>query len=227
MKKKILESLVAVLFFLIIFSCSANVESLTVRANVKSETGKDVYFKVFLENMAGQSVNGAFVAATSSSGILELLEFENENQCYSGSLNGSENDIYTITIKSNLVKEPYILEVPHTRLTSKPVISIFSDSQGNNVLKGNSLKNGKEIQLAWTDLGENITYQVIVKDALNTKWSSSVKNCNVIIPSMALKSGSYYLVVNAQKSYGDIFYDEEDFYSVSNISSSTISFCVE
>ena len=112
MKKKILESLVAVLFFLIIFSCSANVESLSVRANVKSETGKDVYFKVFLENMAGQSVNGAFVAATSSSEILELLE--NENQCYSGSLNGSENDIYTITIKSNLVKEPYILEVPHT-----------------------------------------------------------------------------------------------------------------
>ncbi len=226
-KKTIFKSFLILLMTPFIFACSDNFDGLSVRVKVKSEFGKDVDFKVFLENSSGQNVNGAQVYASSSSGIVEILEFENENQFYFGSINGCEDDFYTIKVKSNLLKSPYVLKVPHTRLTTKPVLTTFADSLGNNVLKGNSLKKENEIQLAWTDIGENITYQVLVKNTLITKWSASVKNCNVIIPSNTLEDGAYYLVINAQKSYGDIFYDTEDFYSVSNISSATVSFCLE
>lgn len=221
------------IFFLVMFlflACSNmtdNMGKLSVRVNIMSEYSKDVSFKVYLENNSGQAVNAAVVLVTNKNGITEILDFDNTMQCYTGTMNGIEEDVYEITVNSNLLDKPYIVSVPHTRLINKPVFSSISDSQGNNVLRGEALNKDKKIQISWIPLKEGVTYQVIVKNALNIKWMDSVSSSTVVIPENVLAKGSYYIFINAQESFGDIFYSTNNYYSVSNISSSTVSFSVE
>ena len=76
------------------------------------------------------------------------MEFDNNIQCYKGSMNGIDNDNYEIKVKSNIIGDTYKIIVPHFRLDSKPVVTNFSDSEGNNVLSGKSLINTNEIQIS-------------------------------------------------------------------------------
>lgn len=74
---------------------------------------------------------------------------------------------------------------------------------------------------------DNVTYQVIVRNAVNTKWTASVGNTSVIIPENVLEEGNYYMTINAQSIYGDVLFQNSSYCSVSNISSSSVSFYVE
>ena len=221
-------------FFMIILillnSCSfQNGETnLFVRVKVSSEYNKDIDFKVYLENEAGQAVNCAVVTVVSDSGISSILEFNNTFQCYCGSVNGIDKDEYKIIVKSNLMKGYYTMKIPHLRLSEKPYVLIFNDSEGNSVLSGKPVNKNKQVQIAWNEIDdEDVVYQVIVKDSMNVKWQASVKSNNVIIPAGTFESGTYYLSIKAQKAYGDILFATENYYSVSNCSGSSISFCVE
>lgn len=227
MKKKVLLFLI----FLSFCSCNTEIENKkknSIRINVMSEPLKEVTFKVFFENYLGQAVNSGLVIVESQSGIAEILSFNNDQQCYIGTLDGGDEDIYQVIVKSTVLDYPYIISVPHVRLQTKPILTCFSDSEGNNVLKGEILKKDNKIQISWTPPSkEELIYQVIIKNALNVKWASSVSSSTIIVPESVLEKGNYYLIISAQKSYGDIFYDLYPYYSVSNISSSTVSFCVE
>ena len=165
--------------------------------------------------------------AESQTGIVSILDFDNSIQAYSGTIAGLQQDKYSIIVKSNLLQDSYTLEVPHTRINTKPVLISFTDASGNDVLKGNSLTGSKKIQLIWNGSGDNVNYQVIIKDTVSTKWTASTDNCNITIPENALSNGTYYLMINAQKSYGDLYYETKPYFSVSNISSSSVSFCIE
>lgn len=214
----------------LLISCSNNnlpKDSFSIRVLIKSEPTKDVSIKVILENESGQVINGALVMAESQTGIVSILDFDNSIQAYSGTIAGLQQDKYSIIVKSNLLQDSYTLEVPHTRINTKPVLISFTDASGNDVLKGNSLTGSKKIQLIWNGSGDNVNYQVIIKDTVSTKWTASTDNCNITIPENALSNGTYYLMINAQKSYGDLYYETKPYFSVSNISSSSVSFCIE
>jgi len=224
------KEIVLIIFILLITSCKTSIDNsgnVKIRINAKSEYSKDIDFQVFIENEYGNSVNGALVLAQSESGITELFSFDNSSQSYTGSINGIEDDYYNIIVKSNSLLNFYSKKIPHTRLNKKTAVTFFSDSDGNSVLSGNLLKKNLPIQIAWNSLGQNVNYQVLVKNALNTKWTASINNCNIIIPANTLDAGNYYLYINAQKSYGDLFFETENYYSVSNISSSAITFTVQ
>ena len=116
----------------------------------------------------------------------------------------------------------------NSRLDSKPVVTNFSDSGGNNVLSGKSLINTNEIQISWDSVkADNVVYQVIIRNSLSAKWLASVKSNYVIIPVNSLEPGTYYLTINAQNIYGDVLFETYNYYSVSNCSSASISFCIE
>ena len=52
----------------------------------------------------------------------------------------------------------------NSRLDSKPVVTNFSDSEGNSVLSGKSLINTNEIQISWDSVkADNVVYQVIIR----------------------------------------------------------------
>ena len=143
-------------------------------------------------------------------------------------MNGIDNDNYEIKVKSNIIGDTYKIIVPHFRLDSKPVVTNFSDSEGNNVLSGKSLINTNEIQISWDSIkADNVVYQVIIRNSLSVKWLASVKSNYVIIPANSLESGTYYLTINAQNIYGDVLFETYNYYSVSNCSSASISFCIE
>ncbi len=85
------------------------------------------------------------------------------------------------------------------RLDSKPVVTNFSDSEGNNVLSGKSLINTNEIQISWDSVkADNVVYQVIIRNSLSAKWLASVKSNYVIIPVNSLEPGTYYLTSDFQ-----------------------------
>ena len=229
--KKILYSMLVSLILL--SSCkniqnSENDSHLNARVKITSEYNKNIEFNVYLENESGQSVNCAVVSVKSSSGVSLILEFDNNIQCYKGSMNGIDNDNYEIKVKSNIIGDTYKIIVPHSRLDSKPVVTNFSDSGGNNVLSGKSLINTNEIQISWDSIkADNVVYQVIIRNSLSVKWLASVKSNYVIIPANSLESGTYYLTINAQNIYGDVLFETYNYYSVSNCSSASISFCIE
>ncbi len=226
--RNVLMLLIPLVFFLV--SCSGGyIESskVSVRVSIKSDIYKDVNFRVYIENGMGQAVNGAVVLAKNRAGVVAFLEFDNSAQCYVGTMNGVDDDVYTLSVKSNAMENIYTMQVPHTRLFDKPKVKSFMDSDGNDVMKGCSLKKSNRIQIVWEPSGKDVSYQVIVKNATSTKWTASVNGCSVTVPANVLDGGTYYLCINAQKSYGDMYYQSEDFYSVSNISSSSVSFCVE
>lgn len=225
---------ILLLFSIMIISCSngindtrKNDNSLSVRCYVKSDINKGINFSVSLENGEGQIVNGAFIMVSNSEGIASILNFDNSLQAYTGTIDGLVKDLYLINIKSNLLEKDYTVEIPHERLTEKPVILAFSDSDGNDVLKGNTLNKDSKIQLAWSSCGENVNYQIVIKNSSGTKWASSENKNSIIIPESVLSEGVYYLVISAQKSFGDLYFETASYYSVSNISSSTVSFCLE
>ena len=166
-------------------SCSEdNFRSSNIRTLILSKDGSTPSIKVYLENTDGSIINGAVIIAENTSSIMTTLDFSNENQYYSGALSSNEDETYTLTIKSNAFNEINKIQVPHTVLTEKPVISTFTDSQGNNALAGESLSKSYPIQISWNMTGSDVCYQISVKTSFSTLWTASTFAPTVSIPSV-------------------------------------------
>lgn len=223
------KSLYILLIVFLISSCSffkTDDINLKIRASFSSEGNGAVTVFVWPENKEGNIVTGAVVTVTDSSNQVWHCEFNNSKQVYSTEIESS-SESFKIRVVSNLLDEPFEKIYPHKIFSEKPVLKSFTDESGNNVLSGKSLSPGEKILIAWNDLGTDIVYQVQVRSAASVKWSSSCSLPSIEVPADVLTEGTYYLQIIAQWISGDAVYEKEDYYSLSAVTSSSLSFFVE
>ncbi len=224
------KGFIFIIVLIILTSCKFDKEeeNFKIRVSAISENSSDITFKVYPENAQGNIVSGAVVTVTDSLNIVHLLPFSFSNQVYSETIENTSNSEFTIQVASNCISQRRTIKIPHQTLTQKPSISIFNDSDGNSALSGKELKSNQEIQLAWNNLGENIVYNVSIKSTLKTVFTKSTEVPFIIIPENTLESNKNYTVfIKAQKINGDPFFLKYDYYSVSSITSSGITFFTE
>lgn len=215
----------------IILSCSQNEDSpqIKLRASLLSSSGGDITAYAFPENSeTGNIVTGAVVLIYNSANEVTELSFDNSSQCYKATLSDTlEYDTYTVVASSSLCNDVAIA-MPHKKLSEKPVASVFEDSDGNSVLKGNELDSALPIQISWNRLGDNVVYKVAIQSGLATAYVKSTQAPNITVPAGVLKTGgSYYMSVTAQCIKGDPYFKSEPYYSASSIKSAGVSFNVQ
>jgi hypothetical protein len=200
-------------------------ENFKIRASAVSDNTGYITFKVYPENSQGNIVSGAVVTVTDASNVIHLLDFSSSNQFYTKTIEGITNSEYTIQVSSNCITNRHTMIIPHTLLTEKPAVSVLNDSDSNSALSGKELQSNQEIQLAWNNLGVDLVYNVSIKSTLKTVFSKSTQVPFIMIPADSLeKNSNYTLYINAQKIYGDPYFINADYYSVSSITSSGLSF---
>lgn len=226
-KKILLTSLTLIIQLFIFSSCNfLQKEQIRVRACATSKNGSELQFTVYPENSSGNIINGAIIIVRDETNIVTHLTFDNSSQSYIGSVPNNENSEmkFFVEVDSILSNEIITIEIPHLKLTSKPILTDFSDSEGNSVLSAETLNSDKDILIAWESLGENIVYTVSINTSANTIWTKSTNANSVSIPAKTLNNGIYFLKISAQKIYGDPLFRDTNYYSVSEISGSNFSF---
>ena len=106
-------------------------------------------------------------------------------------------------------------------------VNVGVDSEGNNVLNGDSLSSEQPIQLAWNLCGDDVCYQILIKTSLTTVWTCSSYLPTITVPQGVLEAGTYYVSIIAQKYFGDEYFQTQNYFSASSIQSSTVMFYVE
>lgn len=221
---KIKKIILIVLFLFVIVSCKHNSESLVSRVIVKSKNGSDIEFNVYPENSLGLIANGAVTWIVDEENNVFPLDFSNDKQCFTGIIN-STSEKYTVNIKSNLIKNVLSIDVPHTILKEKLIITSFTDSSGNNMLSADSCDYKSQIQLSWNNIGNEIVYGIEISTGANIIYEKSTNELSIIIPNNILQEKcTYYVKITGQKIYGDITFCKNDYYSVSETSSSSVMF---
>ncbi len=199
-----------------------------VRAVLESEVSNTGDLYVYVEGADGNELTGAVVLVSDSQNRVKKLSFNPDEYCYNSPIPLASDGTYTIRVDSQAADEAVILEVPHTILNVKPVLTSFQDADGNSVLSGQDLASNSEFQTAWNSTGSGVVYQVSIKTALRTIYSVSTEACNIIIPASTIPAGTnYYFDIVAQKIYGDPFFITDNFYSVSVIRSASVAFNVK
>lgn len=226
-----------ILFFILslLFTTSCNDSNsgtsdngISVRAILESEESSTVDIKVYVEGADGNALTGAVVLVSDSQNKVTNLEFDSDKYCYTGSAPVLSDGMFIFKVNSLAVADMEEFTVPHTILSIKPVVSTFQDADGNSVLSGQALSSSKEIQVAWNSVGSDIVYQVTVKTALRTLYSVSTNACNISIPASSITAGTNYMFeIIAQKIYGDPYFQNANYYSVSIIRSAMVSFDVQ
>ena len=219
--------IVLVIICTLFLGCKKDTSVFRVRGCLISADGSDVEMKVVVENESGDCLTGAVVLATDSSNDVTILDYDSDLCCYSATVDGLEENTYTIQVDSVSIGEIITLKIPHTRLLNKPVLVSLTDSKGNSVLSGATLSMDSSFYAAWDSCGENVVYKIAIKSPLETVWSSSSSSTNIEIPPNILKTGIYYFYITAQKIYGDPYFSSSNYYSVSSIQSSGIQFYAE
>ena len=147
---------------------------------------------------------------------------------YKGSIQEPTENTYYLIVDSVLFKERMLFSIPHEQLSEKPALSILADASGNSGLNGENLNAKLPIQICWTQPGSNCSYFVSIRTTAETVYSVTTQNSTIYLPADTLKNGiDYYVKIQAQKAFGDILYDKENFYSVNILDSITIGFSCE
>jgi hypothetical protein len=211
-------------FILFFTACSRDEDKLNVRITATSKNAGDIEFSVVLENACGNVINGASVFVRDCENIITHLIFDNESQSYKGELSSTGN-LFAVEVRSLLLENRKQIEIPHKVLFEKPAINIFSDSEGNSVMEGNTLDSNKEISLSWKKIDDDVVYTLVLRNAGQILFCKSTQSNSMVLPAKSLPENSLLFAnVSCQKNYGDITYSKCDYYSVSIIESSSISF---
>ena len=219
--------IILIVFCFLFLDCNKDSPLFRVYCSVTTINGGNAEIKAIVENEIGNCMTGAIVFVSDSKNTVTIMDYNANSCCYTAIVDAIEDDIYTITVDSIAIGKKIFIEIPHTRLTAKPTIISFSDSNGNSVLSGDSLSKDCASYVAWESCGNDVVYHISIKSPLTTLWTGSSSSPSIDIPPYILKSGIYYFCVTAQKIYGDPYYSSADYYSVSSIDSSNIQFYVE
>lgn len=110
-------------------------------------------------------------------------------------------------------------------LEEQPVITAVQDSLGNNALLGDSLTNSASISIVSETVPKaKVYFAGIHKNAQAFKTYSSKTG---IFTEISLEPGAYSVRIHAQAQQGDILFNSDDYYQVSESSSAYLSFTVE
>lgn len=223
--------LIMCVFACAIFGCKQIQEKsnqIGVRVLIESDKSDESTVKVFLEDKNGNAVTAARIICIDKYNRAELLEFDSSKYYYwkKTSLPASGNVI--IYIKTNAASQEKKLTIPHEKILEATELIVFQDSSGKSILKGQSVSNNNEIQIAWKSCGQNCIYTVEIKNSFETVYSYATNACNIIIPADTLKKNSNYrLVLTAQKYFGDPLLEKYNYYSFSSIQTGGINFAAE
>ena len=218
-------------FMFIILGCKQfqdKCNEIGIRVLIESDKSDESMVKVFLEDKNGNAVTAARIICIDKSNRAEFLEFDSSKYYYwkKTYLPASGNII--IYIKTNAATQEKKLTIPHEKILEPAQLIVFQDSSGKSILKGESVSNTDNIQIAWKSCGKNCIYTVEVKNTFDTVYSYATNACNIIIPANTLKkNNNYRLVVTAQKYFGDPLFEKYNYCSVSSIQTGGINFVTE
>ncbi|MDR2899897.1 MAG: hypothetical protein LBV20_00050 [Treponema sp.] len=199
-----------------------------IRAVVESLGNGSVQFTAHAEGPDGNALTGAAVLVRDAANQITMLHFDSETFSYigtGGETTGETN--YSFEVSSVLSNEPVTLSVPYTPVLIKPAVTIFRDAVGSSVLAGQVLSRSSDIQIAWNSCGNEITYLIQVKTALQTVYAVSTNALTITIPKDTIPAGFYSLEIMAQKIYGDPTFRDNPYYSISALQGSGLSFNAE
>ena len=221
MKTKIL----AVIVCLLVFSCDTQGDiKPNVRAALKSTGTGSIRATVFVEGADGNSLSGAVVTIKDKRNAIVQLNYDSAACSYNGLMEEFPGESsYNVEVATILSKEKITLTVPYLRLSSAPEVIVFQDMAGNSVLHGQAIDSNQPVQIGWSGSGEGVTYQVTVRTALKTVYAVATNAHNVTVPAGSIPAGSYLLEISAQKVYGDAYFRNSPFYSLSYINASLVS----
>jgi hypothetical protein len=199
-----------------------------MRVEVSSPSSGSMQFTAFLEGPDGNALTGAVVLVREPSNRIIPLRFDAESCSYTASAEALSGAVtYVFEAQTILSDKLLCLNVPYTGLTQKPAVTVFRDDTGNSVLSGQNLDSTEPIQIAWTLTGEDAAYIISIKAALQTVYTVSTAAGTVIIPQGSFSPGTYTLEIIAQKIFGDPYFREYSYYSISSINSVALNFDVE
>ncbi len=226
--KKVFTLLIFLLSLFCCLSCKQadDFYDFSMYATVLSKNNGQTIVKAYPVNKFGQILNGVSVIVKNKNNSIVILEFDNENQCYSSIIEPIDSDILNIYAKNIYTNDTCLLSIPFEKITKEPTIKNICDESGNNAFQGDKLDSEKKLYVNWDSLGEDVSYQIIVKKNNTIIFQKTINDSFLEIPPLESK-GTYYIYIKAQKSFGDIYYESEKYYSCSESNSSSIMFYVQ
>jgi hypothetical protein len=211
----------------VLFSCDnfsrENVQP-HVRAVLKSTGSGGVKATVYVEGPDGNSLSGAMVNVKDKRNALLQLGYDSVSCSYTGILEELSGESgYDVEVATILSSKNIKLTVPYSKITNAPNITVFQDAAGNSVLHGQTIESSQPVQIGWAGSGEGVVYQVTIRTALKTVYSTSTNANTVTVPADTIPSGAYLLEVSAQKIHGDAFFISSSYYSLSYINAPLVS----
>lgn len=232
--KKILNNVFLSFLFVAFISCSnpsRAQESEVVRIFLVSPVNNKVEAKVYIEGDDGNIVNGAVVNVKDSTNSITVLNYNFQQGCYYGLINKPFESEYTFTVKSRLFSSQKVYTIPHIYLEDSidsrniEMVNKIGESYQNY----DSFNTEYPIRITWTSFVDNCTYKVTVRSPVKVLYESTTNNKTLELPANTIPAGTnyVYLQIQQQKSFGDIIFQDFDYYSVSVYSTENISFNVQ
>jgi len=217
--------LFAVIAGLLLFSCAAPEDvKPNIRAVLKATGTGSIRATVFVEGSDGNSLSGAVVTIRDKRNAILQLNYDSVACSYNGLMEEFPGESsYNVDVGTVLSKNKITLTVPYLRLLNAPEVIIFQDMAGNSVLHGQSINSAQPVQIGWSGSGEGVVYQVTIRTALRAVYAVSTNSLNITVPADSIPAGSYILDVSAQKVYGDAYFRNSQYYSLSYINASLVS----
>jgi len=195
-----------------------------VRADFRYNGSGAIQAKVFVEGTDGNSVSAAVVMVRDARNVVTQLDYVPSSLAYTGLLEEPDAySVYTVEVATVLSDSIIALEVPYSKPSGVPNVTVFQDSGGNSVLNGQALVSSGGVQIGWADGGGGATYRVTIRTALKTVYAVSTKARTVTVPANAIPAGSYVLEIVAQNTYGDLYFRSAPYYSASSLRAPLVS----
>lgn len=234
MKKYFLIILLTICFLLDFISCR-NSSSISlsgdIRISLVSPYNDKVEAKVYIEGPDGNIVNGAIVSIKDSANTVSLLDYSFQQGCYYKLIDKPSAGFYTLVVKSKIFGSPVVYSIPHTYLEDSIDYKLIemTNQIGQSYQKYDSFDTSYPIRITWCSATDDCTYKVIIRTPLKILYETSTNNKTIEIPAYTIPAGTayVYLQIQQQKSYGDILFEDADYYSVSVFTTGNISFNVQ
>ena len=201
-----------------------------VRIFLASPVNDKVEAKVYIEGIDGNVVNGAVVSVKDSSNIVSILEYNFQQGCYCKFIEKASSGEYTVMVKSRLYfLKTYI--IPHIYLeNSIDYKTIEMENQiGQSFKNYDSFDTSYPIRITWDSDIDDCAYKVTIRTPIKILYEITTNNKTIELPANTIPAGSeyVYLQIQQQKHYGDLLYENANYYSVSVFSTRNINFNVQ
>lgn len=216
MKKIFLLSIILVLFSGCFFDKENNGR---VRVSVESRKNEGTEVKVWVEGKNGELIDGALVNSLTDGNILKTLEY-NDKGFYQGTYSTIVRDNCTISVDSLQFDNVKNIEVPHKGITEDIRIESIIDENGNNVMESQEIKENQEIIIRWNLVNNASVYQIEIENEDDEIVYSATSQINQAVIGNEILQGSeigksYSIKISGQSKYGDPYYIENEYFSVS------------